>query len=112
MERVVSTPGRLMAPTATVLTVQGFLTASASGEGQVRELVGTVVAVAPGSRTIVMDAPLGKCTLRVRAEVPEKASITAGTVPKILSDIKIGDTIRMRLLPKEDKLMVHSIAMP
>jgi Cu/Ag efflux protein CusF len=42
--------------------------------------------------------------------VPDKASITAGKVTKKLSDIKVGDKIRMKYVREEDKLVVQSIA--
>ena len=73
-------------------------------------MVGKVVAVELGSKTIVMDTTVGKSVMTVGAEVPDKASITAGKVAKSLSGIKVGDKIRMKYVREEDKLVVQSIA--
>ncbi len=110
MAHVVSRAGWLMAATAAGLVVLGLLTGGALAKGEVRDMVGKVVALESGSRTIVMEAPLGKRVLTVGAEVPEKASITAGKVAKRFSDLKVGDTIRMRWVQEEDKLVIQSIA--
>ena len=99
-----------MATAAAGLAILALAAGGALAKGEGRDMVGKVVALASGSRTIVMEAPLGKSVLTVGAEVPEKASITAGKVAKSFSDIKVGDTIRMRWVREEDKLVVQSIA--
>lgn len=91
------------------LVILGLLAGSALAKGEVRDMVGRVVAVEPTSQTIVMDVPLGKSTLTVGAEVLGESSITAGKAPRSLSDIKVGDRIRMKWVRKEDKLVVQSI---
>jgi hypothetical protein len=110
MAHVVSRAGWLMAATAAGLLVLGLLAGTALAKGEVRDMVGTVVALESGSRTIVMEAPLGTRVLTVGAEVPEKASITAGKVAKSFSDLTVGDTIKMRWVREEDKLVIQSIA--
>ena len=110
MARVVSNAGRLMAAAAVGLVILVLLAGGAIAKEAVRDMVGKVVAVVPGSRTIVMEAPVGKTIMTVGAEVPDKASITAGKAAKSLSDIKVGDKIRLKWVREEDKLVVQSIA--
>jgi len=109
MKKVVSSAGRLMAVTSAGLVMLGLTVGGALAKGEVRDMVGKVVAVELGSKTIVMDTTVGKSVMTVGAEVPDKASITAGNVAKKLSDIKVGDKIRMRYVREEDKLVVQSI---
>lgn len=109
MTHVVARAGRLMAAPAAGLVILALLAGGALAKEAVRDMVGKVVAVVPGSRTIVMEAPLGKSVLTVGAEVPDKVSIMAGKVTKSFSDIKVGDTIRMRWVREADKLVVQSI---
>lgn len=110
MTHVVSRACRMMAATAAGLVILELLAGGALAKEAVRDMVGKVVAVVPGSRTIVMEAPIGKTTMTVGAEVPDKVSITAGKAAKSLSDIKVGDKIRLRWVREEDKLVVQSIA--
>ena len=110
MRRVVSSAGRLLAAAAAGLVIVGLMVGVAFAKGAVRDVVGKVIAVELGSKTIVMEAPVGKSIMTVGAEVPDKASITAGKVTKKLSDIKVGDKIRMKYVREEDKLVVQSIA--
>ncbi len=110
MKKVVSSVGRLWAAAAVGLVMLGLTVGGAFAKGEIRDMVGKVVAVELGSKTIVMDATVGKSVMTVGAEVPDKASIMAGNVAKKLSDIKVGDKIRMRYVREEDKLVVQSIA--
>ena len=110
MEQVVSTTGRFVAAAAAGLLILGLIAEAALAKREVKDVVGKVVAVELGSRTIVMAATLGKSILTVGVEVPNKASFTAGKVAKSLWDIKVGDKIRMKYVREEDKLVVQSIA--
>ncbi len=110
MKQVVSTTGRFVAAAAAGLPILGLIAEAALAKREVKDVVGKAVAVELGSRTIVMEATLGKSILTVGAEVPDKASITAGKVAKSLSGIKVGDKIRMKYVREEDKLVVQSIA--
>lgn len=110
MTRIVSSAGRLMAVAAAGLVMLGLMVGGAFAKGEVRDMVGKVVAVELGSKTIVMSTTVGKSVMTVGAEVPDKASITAGKAAKRLADIKVGDKIRMRWVREEDKLIVQSIA--
>ncbi len=109
MTQVGSRAGRLIAATVAGLVILGLLAGAALAKEAVRDMVGKVVAVVPGSRTIVMETPVGKTVMTVGAEVPEKASITAGKAAKSLSDIKVGDKIRLKWVKEEDKLVTQSI---
>ena len=110
MARNVANAGRWMAVFAAGLVIVGLMVGAALAKGEVRDVVGKVVAVELGSKTIVMETPAGKSVMTVGAEVPDKATITAGKATKSLSDIKVGDKIRMKYVREEDRLVVQSIA--
>jgi Cu/Ag efflux protein CusF len=110
LSKVVSRSGRPLAAAAAGLVIVGLMVGMTLAKGEVRDVAGKVIAVELGSKTIVMEAPAGKSIMTVGAEVPDKASITAGRVAKKLSDIKVGDKIRMKYVREEDKLVVQSIA--
>ncbi len=59
-------------------------------------LVGTVVAVVPGSRTLVVDVPRGKDVLRIGAAVTERTKIRAGAAPASFDSLKEGDRVRIQ----------------
>jgi hypothetical protein len=58
-------------------------------------LVGTIVAVVPASRTLVVDVPLGKEVLRIGAEVTDKTKITAAGKAVSLDRVNVGDRVRI-----------------
>lgn len=58
-------------------------------------LVGTVIAVVPASRTLVVDVLLGKEVLRVGAEVTDKTKLTAAGKAVSLDRLKPGDRVRI-----------------
>jgi RNA polymerase-binding transcription factor DksA len=58
-------------------------------------MVGTVMAVVPNSRTIVVDVPLEKGMLRLGAIVPETARITADGKPVTLNSLAKGSQVRI-----------------
>ena len=58
-------------------------------------LVGTVIAVVPASRTLVVDVPLGKEVLRVGAEATDKTKLTAAGKAVSLDRLKAGDRVRI-----------------
>lgn len=58
-------------------------------------LVGTVIAVVPASRTLVVDVPLGKEVLRVGAEVTGKTKIRGAGGVTSLDRLKPGDRVRI-----------------
>jgi hypothetical protein len=102
--------GRLITAAIASLVFVGLMAGVTHAKGAVRDIVGKVIALELGSKTIVMEAPSGKTVLTVGAEVPDTASITAGKVSKKLSDIKVGDKIRMKYIREEGRLVVQSIA--
>jgi hypothetical protein len=57
--------------------------------------VGTVVAVTPESRTLVVDVPLGEEVLRIGAEVTDTTRITANGQTVSLDHLQAGDRIRI-----------------
>jgi ATP-dependent 26S proteasome regulatory subunit len=58
-------------------------------------LVGTVVAVTPASRAVVVDVPLGKQVLRIGAEVTDRTKIREGSKKASLADLKEGERVRI-----------------
>ncbi len=60
-------------------------------------LVGTVVAVVPGSRTLVVNVPRGQDVLRIGAAVTERTKIRAGAAPASFDSLlKEGDRVRIQ----------------
>lgn len=57
--------------------------------------MGTIVAAVPQSRTLVVDVPLGKDTLRVGAEVTNKTKIEVAGKKASLGDLKPGARVRI-----------------
>jgi hypothetical protein len=57
--------------------------------------VGTVVAVTPESRTLVVDVPLRETVLRVGAEVTDTTRITANGQAVSLDRVQTGDRVRI-----------------
>jgi hypothetical protein len=57
--------------------------------------MGTIVAVVPASRTLVVDILLGKQVLRVGAEVTAKTKIEAAGTPRSLESLKSGARVRI-----------------
>jgi len=107
--RVFSSAGRLVAAAAAGLVIAGLMTGATLEKGGSRDVVGKVVAVETGSRMIVVDAAVGTGIMTIAAEMPDKATITAGKVAKNLSDIKVGDTVKMKYGREENRLIVQSI---
>ncbi len=58
-------------------------------------LVGKVVAVTPKSRTVVVDVPLGKHTLRIGAAVTDQTRILLGGKTASLEALKEGERVRI-----------------
>lgn len=58
-------------------------------------LVGTIVAVVPASRMLVVDVPLGKEVLRVGAEVTDKTKIQAAGKAASFESLKPGARVRI-----------------
>jgi hypothetical protein len=59
--------------------------------------VGTVVAVTPESRTLVVDVPLRETVLRVGAELTDTTRITAGGQALSLDGVQTGDRVRITI---------------
>lgn len=58
-------------------------------------LVGTIVAFAPASRTLVVDVPLGKDVLRIGARVTNKTKIEAAGAAATIESLKAGARVRI-----------------
>jgi hypothetical protein len=98
-----------------LLAVAGAAVAAqdvAKGEAKeaVRAAAGTVVAVTPESRTVVLESTLGGKPWILGIEVPEGLSIAAGGKTKKLEDLKTGDRVRLRWIREEDRLVAETIS--
>ena len=70
-------------------------TAKAPAAKRPAGLVGKVVAVTPKSRTIVVDVPQGKDTLRIGAEVTDQTKVLVGGKKASLDALKEGEQVRI-----------------
>ena len=70
-------------------------TAKAPAVKQPAGLVGNVVAVTPTSRTIVVDVPQGKDTLRIGAVITDHTRILMGGKKASLDALKEGERVRI-----------------
>lgn len=75
-----------------------------------RAATGTVLAVTPASRTLVVESRLGGQPWILGVEVPEGLAITVGGKTKKLDDLKAGDRVRLRWIREENRLAAESIA--
>jgi hypothetical protein len=78
-------------------------------EGQKWADTGKVAAVTPESRTIVVEIPRAKDSLTVGAEVVPNAVIKAGDQTIRLSDIRVGDRVRIEWSRGEQGDVAHRI---
>lgn len=95
--------GLALAATLTPIAVES----RAAQAEQVRVVSGTVMAVVSASRTIVVEAKVGRADLIVGAEVPEGASIKGA---KDLADIHAGDRVTLRYVRTGSGLTARSIS--
>jgi hypothetical protein len=82
---------------------------SAWAGGQKWADTGKVAAVTPESRTIVVEIPRAKDSLTVGAEVLSNAVIIAGDKNIQLSDIRVGDRVRIEWSRGEQGDVAHRI---
>ena len=57
--------------------------------------MGTIVAIVPSSRTLVVDVPLGKEVLRIGAEVTKETKITTAGAAASFDSLKVGARVRI-----------------
>lgn len=76
-----------------------------------RAATGTVTALTPASRTVVVESRLGGQPWILGVEVPEGLAITIGGKTRKLEDLKAGDRIRLRWIREENRLVAESIAL-
>ncbi|OGB92626.1 MAG: hypothetical protein A3G35_11520 [candidate division NC10 bacterium RIFCSPLOWO2_12_FULL_66_18] len=75
-----------------------------------RAATGTVLAITPESRTLVVESRLGGQPWILGVEVPERLAVTAEEKTRKLEDLKTGDRVRLRWNREENRLVVESIA--
>lgn len=96
-----------------LLVVSPAMAAQEEGKGEVKAAVqaatGTVAAVTPEPRTVVVESTLGGQPWILGVEVPEGLAITVGGKTKKLEDLKTGDRVRLRWIREENRLVAESI---
>lgn len=75
-----------------------------------RVATGTVMAVTPASRTLIVESKLRDQPWTLGIQVPERAAITVGGKPDQLKDLKAGDRVRVRWIRTADGLVAESVA--
>lgn len=75
-----------------------------------RAATGTVLAVTPASRTLVVESRLGGQPWLLGVEVPDRLAVTAEGKTRKLEDLKAGDRVRLRWIREENRLVAESIA--
>jgi hypothetical protein len=78
-------------------------------------LVGTIVAVAPESRTLVVDVPLGTEVLRIGAVVTDKTKIEAAGKAATFESLKSGARVRItfrRVATGDEAISVEILRSP
>lgn len=106
--------GMIVAAAASVLlVVSPGVAAQAEGGGEAKEggrvATGTVTAVTPGSRTLVVESRLGDKPWTLGVEVPKGLAVTAGEKTKKLEDLRTGERVRLRWNREKDRLVAESI---
>ena len=74
-----------------------------------RAATGTVIAVTPESRTVVVESTLGGKSWILGVEVPEGVTVVTAKGGKKLEEIKTGDRVRLRWIREENRLVAESI---
>lgn len=102
--------GRCIVVGTMLLAARGTaLAAQEAGEAQaVRVAEGTVTAVSPASRTLVVESRLGNEGWTIGVEVPADVVIK-GDGAKKLEDLKQGDRVRVRWVREEHRLLAKDI---
>ncbi len=71
--------------------------------------MGTVTAVTPASRTIVIESRLAGKPWVLGEEVPKALAITVGSKTQKLEDLKSGERVSLRWVREKDRLVAESI---
>ncbi len=74
-----------------------------------RTVWGHVASVEVAAKTVTVNVMRGKAADIVGVEVPDTAKITAGKVTKALTDLKVGDRVRLTYDRLADKLVADQI---
>jgi hypothetical protein len=91
---------------AALIVLSGLPSPLQAAEAQPKDLtralepvafVGTVIAVVPTSRTLVVDVPLDTDALRIGAEVTSATTITADGQAVSLDRLQAGDRVRISI---------------
>ena len=103
-----------VASTIFLLAIAPAMAAREVGKGEAkaaeRAATGTVLAVTPESRTLVVESRLGGQPWILGVEVPERLAVTAEGKTRKLEDLKAGDRVRLRWNREENRLVAESIA--
>ena len=104
----------LVAAAILLLGAAPTMAAQDAGKAEVkaaeRAATGTVTALTPASRTVVVESRLGGQPWILGVEVPEGLAITVGGKTKKLDDLKAGERVRLRWIREENRLVAESIS--
>ena len=98
----------LFAVTGAAVAAQGVAKGEAKPAAQIA--TGTVTAVTPESRTLVVEARLSGQPWILGVEVPEGLNITAAGKTKKLEDLKAGERVRLSWIRGENRLVAEAVS--
>lgn len=103
----------IAAAASVLLVVSPGMAAQQEGKGEAKEggrvATGTVTAVTPATRTLVVESRLRGEPWILGVEVPERLAVTVGGKTKKLEDLKAGERVRLRWNREKDRLVAESI---
>ena len=103
----------IVAAAIVILVVSPAIAAQEEGKGEVKEggwvATGSVIAVTPATRTLVVESQLDDHPWILGLEVPESLAITVGGKTKKLEDLRTGERVRLRWIREQDRLVAESI---
>ncbi len=103
----------MLAAAIVFLVVSPALAAQEEGKGGLKDggrvTTGSVLAVTPATRTLVVESQLADHPWILGLEVPESLAITVGGKTKKLEDLRTGERVRLRWIREKDRLVAESI---
>jgi hypothetical protein len=103
----------IVAAAIVILIVSPAMAAQEEGKGEPKDggwvATGSVIAVTPATRTLVVESQLDDHPWILGLEVPESLAITVGGKTKKLEDLRTGERVRLRWIREQDRLVAESI---
>ena len=103
----------ILAAAIVILIVSPAMAAQEEGKGEPKDggrvTTGSVIAVTPATRTLVVESQLADHPRILGLEVPESLAITVGGKTKKLEDLRTGERVRLRWIREKHRLVAESI---